>query len=325
MTAGSSGRLRAGIVGARRVRQGLGPFVARDLTAAGVSVDLVLGTSEVTAEEAAAQAAARAGGSAPRATADPEEFAAADLDLVCVLSPAGFHLDHVERALAAGRHVLCEKPLLWTPEERWSEQAADLEARARAAGLVLAVNAQWPWTLDAHAAATGPRAEVVRTLVMGLTPASRGRQMIGDALPHPLSLAQALRPDLERTAAAEVRSHGDANLEVELLLEGAAGPLKLRAHLDGSSHSASGGEPRAAWYAVDGRRADRLVDAADYSLTLRSGEREVPMPDPLTARVASFVAQVREGAPCPWTRPGDLARRAAMLEAATAAFQRVRA
>ena len=54
MTAGSSGQLRAGIVGARRVRQGLGPFVARDLTAAGVSVDLVLGTSEATAEEAAA-------------------------------------------------------------------------------------------------------------------------------------------------------------------------------------------------------------------------------------------------------------------------------
>ena len=205
--------LRAGIVGARRVRQGLGPFVARDLAAAGVEVAMVLGTTEDTARAAAEQVSAqvaKAGGAGPlRWTGDPDEFDAADLELVCVLSPAGSHLLHVERALAAGRHVLCEKPFLWGPEPRWSETARELEARFLEAKRVLAVNTQWPWTLGAHAAATGARAEVVRELVMGLTPASAGLQMIGDALPHPLSIAQALRPDLQRTVGVEVTTEAN--------------------------------------------------------------------------------------------------------------------
>lgn len=315
MTPAPDRPLRAGIVGARRVRQGLGPFVARDLTACGVSVDLVLGTSAGSASAAAEQVAARTGRPAPRATDDPDEFDAADLDLVCVLSPAGSHLRHVERALAAGRHVLCEKPLLWTPETDWAGVAGDLEARFRRARLVLAVNAQWPWSLDAHAAATGPRGDLVRTLAMGLTPASAGLQMIGDALPHPVSLAQALRPDLERTAAVEIDRRGPDTLEVRLVLEGERGELEVQVHLAASAAST----PRAAWYAVDGRRADRVVEPRDYSLSLRSADREVPLPDPLTARIRSFVEQVRSGAPCPWTRPGDLGRRAAILAAAASA------
>ena len=52
---GSGAPLRAGIVGARRVRQGLGPFVARDLSACGVEVHMVLGTTEDTARAAADQ------------------------------------------------------------------------------------------------------------------------------------------------------------------------------------------------------------------------------------------------------------------------------
>jgi len=320
----AGGLLRAGIVGARRAHQGLGPFVARDLAASGVEVAMVLGTTEATARAAAEQVGeqvARASGAPPpRWTTDPDEFDAANLQLACVLSPAGTHLAHVERALAAGRHVLCEKPFLWGPERSWSETAAELEARFRADGRVLAVNAQWPWTLDAHAAATGPRTEPVRTLVMGLTPASKGLQMIGDALPHPLSLAQALRPDLDRTAAVEIHEPEKNRMEIVLLLEGARGAMKVRVLLDATE--APG--PRAAWYSVDGRRADRLIDPADYSLSLRGRDTLVPLPDPLTARVASFVEQVQGGSPCPWTRPGDLARRAAMLEAATSAHGAVR-
>ncbi len=43
---------RVGLIGARRKRQGLGPFVARDLRAAGVEVACLLGTSPETARAA---------------------------------------------------------------------------------------------------------------------------------------------------------------------------------------------------------------------------------------------------------------------------------
>ncbi|MGW4365720.1 Gfo/Idh/MocA family protein [Nocardia takedensis] len=57
---------------------------------------------------------------------------AADIDAVVVCTPPHLHRDIVRAALAAGKHVLCEKPLT-----RTSDDAAELAERAETAGLVL--------------------------------------------------------------------------------------------------------------------------------------------------------------------------------------------
>ncbi|MDM7853638.1 Gfo/Idh/MocA family protein [Cellulomonas alba] len=56
---------------------------------------------------------------------------AAELDLVVVASPTGDHVDHVEAALAAGVHVLVDKPLATTAAQcrRLVEAAADAGGR----------------------------------------------------------------------------------------------------------------------------------------------------------------------------------------------------
>ncbi|MEM1450221.1 MAG: Gfo/Idh/MocA family oxidoreductase [Planctomycetota bacterium] len=301
--------LRVGIVGARRVRQGLGPFVARDLTRLGARVACVLGTSENSAGIAAAQIEEHTG-HRPDPLADPDRFDAEDLDIVCVLSPAGTHLPHVERALACGRHVLCEKPFLWTPETDWSATARRLEDRFAELGLVLAVNAQWPWVLPTFREVTGSGAGTAAHLAMGLSPASTGVQMIGDALPHVISVAQALRGGLEGAEAIRVEQPEPGVLSVHARLVGGEGALDVEAHLDARSE----GGPREAWLAVDGARADRCVRMSDYALFLRSGARLVDLPDPLTARLADFVATVRaaqDGAPPAAGR--DISRRAAIV------------
>ena len=48
---------RVGLIGARRRRRGLGPYIARFLNAAGAEVPCFLTTSEATRDEAAAQLA----------------------------------------------------------------------------------------------------------------------------------------------------------------------------------------------------------------------------------------------------------------------------
>jgi len=52
-----------------------------------------------------------------------------DLDLVCVSSPPGTHRDYALRALAAGKHVLCEKPTAMNASE-----ARDMAEAARSSG-----------------------------------------------------------------------------------------------------------------------------------------------------------------------------------------------
>jgi len=72
----------------------------------------------------------------PRAYADLAELLADDrVEVVHVASPNDLHYPQVVEILAAGRHVVCEKPLALT-----AEQSADLLRRAEAAGVVHAVN-----------------------------------------------------------------------------------------------------------------------------------------------------------------------------------------
>lgn len=316
-----------GLIGARRIHQGLGPFIARDLASHGAEVAMVLGRTAESAKEAAREIEARTG-IRPRATAEQDTFLAADLDAVCVLTPKGSHGALIEASLSAGRHVLCEKPVFWHPETGdWGAAARDLEDRFAATGLVFAVNAQWPWAIPAFEDLHGAVQKVPRSLAMGLAPASIGREMIGDAAPHPLSLAQALRPDLERLTAVTFGRREPSALDFTAILEGEHGPLELRVELGpkiGSKLSSSGAPPpREAWFAIDGKRADRCVRASDYALFLRDGARIVDLPDPLTGRIAAFVQEVQSAnaAGRPRRAPDRTSsRRAEMLAVLDAAF-----
>jgi len=72
----------------------------------------------------------------PRAYASLAELLADDaVQVVHVTSPNEFHHAQVTEILAAGRHVVCEKPLAMT-----SAQSAELVSLAAASGLVNAVN-----------------------------------------------------------------------------------------------------------------------------------------------------------------------------------------
>jgi predicted dehydrogenase len=72
----------------------------------------------------------------PKAYASLENLLADDaVQVVHVTSPNELHHPQVKQILAAGRHVICEKPLAMT-----SEESAELVALAAASGLVNAVN-----------------------------------------------------------------------------------------------------------------------------------------------------------------------------------------
>lgn len=84
----------------------------------------------------------------PRVFAEPAEMLdAVDCDWVIVCTPPAFHREHARLALAAGRHVFCEKPLA----ESLSD-AADMVAAARAANRQLVVNNEFPY-MACHQAA----------------------------------------------------------------------------------------------------------------------------------------------------------------------------
>jgi predicted dehydrogenase len=96
----------------------------------GVDVRGVLGSSPERGAERAAALSVR------HAYASLDEILADDsVDVVHVTSPNHLHVPQASAILAAGKHVVCEKPLAMT-----SEESAPLVAQAEASGLVNAVN-----------------------------------------------------------------------------------------------------------------------------------------------------------------------------------------
>jgi predicted dehydrogenase len=122
-------------VSARQVRFGIvgTGFMARvhahAVRSAGGVVTCVAGSSPERAHRAAPELQAQ------RAAGSLEELVEADdVDVVSVCTPNHLHVEMAERALTAGKHVVCEKPLALTAAD-----AEQLVASAARAGVVHAV------------------------------------------------------------------------------------------------------------------------------------------------------------------------------------------
>ncbi|UCE84593.1 MAG: Gfo/Idh/MocA family oxidoreductase [Deltaproteobacteria bacterium] len=311
---------RVGVVGARRRRQGLGPFVVRDLVAAGATVPGLVATTEASGRRAAADLSAQFGVEA-RAYPDVDAMVAAEhLDAVAILSPAETHRAYLEAALDAGLHVLCEKPLLWDGRDL-ARVAEQLVGAFDAGGLVLWENCQWPYTLPAFEALhPGALGAPPRTFEMELQPASSGRQMLGDCLPHVLSLLQAVvpggAPRVEEPAFS-TRDPAAESLRVTFRFCTSEAVTRVRAELRGSD-----ARPRRAAYALDGRWARREVSLPEYRLSFRDRERTVAAADPLRLLVEGFVAAIRGGdAPRAVSRGPEIAERMRLLAAIVEAYE----
>ena len=114
-------------LGAAVIGTGFGVIThARALTAAGIEVRALVGRDP----DKTAQRAALAG--IPHALTDrAEAFARDDVDVVAVTTPPHTHAEIVRDAVAAGKHVLCEKPFA-----RDLDQAREMLRAADAAGVV---------------------------------------------------------------------------------------------------------------------------------------------------------------------------------------------
>ena len=119
-------RSRAAVIGTGFI----GPVHVEALRRIGIEVVGVLGSGEAKS----AQAAERMG--IPKAYADLDELLADErVGVVHITTPNRFHFVQASRALRAGKHVMCEKPLAMD-----SQQSSALVELARESGLAAGVN-----------------------------------------------------------------------------------------------------------------------------------------------------------------------------------------
>lgn len=310
--------LRVGLVGGRRARQGLGPFVARDLRSAGAEVVAFVATNETTCAMALEQLE-RIASVQPRAYLETGAMLEAEqLDALAICSPHETHADALELALNRGLHTLCEKPFIWG--EGTADRSAHLVQGFADASLVLFENCQWPYTLPSFERLhPGTLDQPPRRFEMLLEPAGRGARMLGDALPHPLSLLQQLAPS-DAPRLEEIRCEASVSEDADTRLQFTYMADQVRVEVTVNLHRKPA-HPRENRIAIDGHAARRRV-TPDYALTFVDGRRSVNIDDPLTALVADFVACARDDLdPRGASRSREISARAALLEHLVSAWR----
>jgi predicted dehydrogenase len=202
--------LRVAVVGAGL----MGRWHARAATRLGAEVAAIVDTDRRAAELLITQFAHRAAAYEGLA----ECLAECEVDVVHVCAPLAAHVPLVQMAIAAGRHVLVEKPLAHSVRET----EAILEAAGRAGVYVIPVH-QFPFQRGVRRlfARRDELGELVRIAYrassaggIGLSAEGR-RALLTEILPHPASLFHQFVPSFDPAAVEVVAATGE-----ELALRG---------------------------------------------------------------------------------------------------------
>ena len=293
--------MKVAVVGARSIGKHHAKWFAR----AGCEVTAIYGTSPDSAEAAATGLRDLFGFQGAVFSEWKRFLAEADFEACSVCSPADCHLENVRDLAAAGKHLLCEKPLVWNWDHAPSQLIDDARQAVEAierAGVIAGINAQYPAALDGLRALcrqSRGREPTFEALEFLLETKGKPRSPHGpaeawvDLAPHPLALIDTLAPGRIDWETLQV---DDGPHEFKADFDWLSGGRRIPVHLAGARIAE--GIPR--------RRIGNQDLVAEYDGTNVEGEfmarlrcegHEWIGPDLMRTSVERFVDAVRTANP----------------------------
>ncbi len=275
--------LNVSIIGAGRTRNGIGEYIGRYFHKHGATVTSVLGTSEKTSLQASL--ALRKYGMEARSYTDFDRMVEKEKpDAVVIASPSSTHHEYLLKCLDLGLHAFCEKPFIWNDVRDIRAGIEDIFERARRKRLTIAMNSQWPFSIEAYEAVTGKVViENSNTFFMAMSPPFPGREMIPESVPHALSLLYCLlgvgeiedlsfQPEGERMVGIKFSYLFDTrSCDVSIRLTSQEAP------------------PRDFSFGLNGKIVSRSLDLENYGIYFHHGETKMKIVDPLELSVKNFL------------------------------------
>jgi hypothetical protein len=277
--------MKIAVIGAGRRHNGIGAYSARFAHAEGARVVAVLAQDEDAARQDAE--GLQEFGITADAYADFDALVCSHQpDAIIIASPAVTHAGYLDRAVASGLHVLCEKPFIWDEgcDYRLAERVLDA---ARQRGLIIAMNSQWPFVLPAYDQLCGlPPADRIESFYIQLAPLSKGRAMIPDAMPHALSLlycvlGKGMLEQIHMQSAPE-------SLRLDFVYCGKSTRCRVTAEL---VHETT--QPRSFAFGFNGTITRRTIDMATYAIAFSRDNQSCDVDDPLKLSVRDFLHACR--------------------------------
>jgi hypothetical protein len=280
--------MKVSIIGAGRKRNGIGEYIGKYFHKHGARVTSVLGTTEKTSLQASS--ALRKYGMETHAHTDFDEMVRAEKpDVVVIASPSSTHYEYLLKCLDRGLHIFCEKPFIWGDTTDIQERIEDFFERARGKELTIAMNSQWPFSIDDYEEICGKvRIKETNHFFVRMSPFSPGKVMIPESVPHPLSILYC------GLGAGEIQ---DLNFELD-----GEGELIIRfTYLFGTRacdvlirlvHQKT--PPREFSFGFNHKIVVRSLDLRNYEIYFNYGNKKMRIVDPLELSVKNFMEAVRK-------------------------------
>jgi hypothetical protein len=274
------------IIGAGRTRNGIGEFIGKYFHKHGAKVTSVLGTTEKTSLQASS-ALKKYGIEAHPYTNFDEMLRGEKLDAVVIASPSYTHYEYLLKSLNSELHVFCEKPFIWDDCMDIQKKIEYILEKARERKLTIAMNSQWPFSLDDYEKVCG-RVKIKETnhFFIRMSPFSPGKVMIPESVPHPLSILYC------RLGAGEIQnlnfeSDGEEEMTIRFTYLFGTRTCDVLIKL---VHQKT--PPREFSFGFNNKIVFRSLDLENYEIYFNYGEKRLRIVDPLELSVKNFMEAV---------------------------------
>ncbi len=275
--------LNVSIIGAGRTRNGIGEYIGKYFHQHGAVVTSVLGTSEKTSLQASL--GLRKYGVEAHPYTDFDRMVEREKpDAAVIASPSSTHYGYLTKCLRSGLHVFCEKPFIWDGQRNIRERIEDIFEKARQKKLIIAMNSQWPFSIDAYEAMSG---KVIiqnsNTFVVTMSPPFPGREMIPESVPHALSLLYSLM-GVGEIEDLSFESKGEKRMGIKFCYLFDTRSCEVLIQLTSQETP-----PRDFSFGLNGRVVSRSLGLEDYEIYFHHEGKKMKIVDPLELSVKNFL------------------------------------
>lgn len=280
--------MNVSIIGAGRTRNGIGEYIGKYFNKHGANVTSVLGTTEKTTLQTSL--ALEKYGIEARPYINFDQMVRTEKpDAAVIASPASTHYEYLLKCLEVGLHVFCEKPFIWDDRKDLPKRVEDIFEKAREGKLTIAMNSQWPFSLDAYEAICG---KIVihksNTFFIRMSPPFPGREMISESVPHALSLLYCLLGAGE-IEGLSFESEGDKEMSIKFvyLFKTQACDVFIRLEYQEIP-------PRDFSFGFNDKIVFRSLGLENYEIYFNYGDKKLRVGDPLNLSVKNFLEAVEK-------------------------------
>jgi hypothetical protein len=280
--------LNVSIIGAGRTRNGIGEYIGKYFHQHGAKVTCVLGTTEKTSFQASS-ALRKYGIEAHPYTKFDEMVIAEKPDVVVIASPSSTHYEYLLKSLERGLHPFCEKPFIWNDGRDVQKRIEAIFEKAREKKLTVAMNSQWPFSIDSYEEMCGRiRIAERNNFFVRMSPFSPGEVMIPEAVPHPLSILYS------QLGAGEIEnlnfeSDGEGKLSIRFTYLFGIRACDVFIKL---VHQKT--PPREFSFGFNDKIVSRSLDLENYEIYFNYGDKKLRIVDPLELSVKNFMEAIEK-------------------------------